>query len=568
MPIDVTILEFPQGATLAESTMTFGEQGGTLGRAQDNTWVLADPERFLSGCHSQITFENGNYFLLDTSTNGTFVNNSSEPLGKGNKVQLNDGDNFELSEYKFGVRIAGSAAAQPVASGGSNLDMDDPFGPASVDPLPYTPPPADSFGQDPFGASSPADPMPIAADFAETDPLAALDRSSNSFDEPTPQADPFVSNSYADNSGAINQAISLPDVKQQGGIIPQNWDDDDLMADAPSAQPQMGGQQPVAQPQVAPPTQQQPIQQQTAPSMDASPNAAHARIPESWEDDLPQSPSVENQPAFQQQSAAPQPVKEQVRSPRAKPQKDRTKHSISLSESEARRRALEKANTKLKAELASLKKHEAALQRRSSSGVDTAVVSGIGFKVEDLSDDKISEINELSGEFIRHSIEGLMQTLSSRNNVKNTFRMNMTTIQPIENNPLKFSPTVDDALENMFLRKGNSYKKPIETIQESFESIADHQVAILAGIRSAFKGIVERFEPKVLESRFEKQNKKGLIPRNQNAKNWEAFNAYYEELFSDIDGSFQYLFGEEFSQAYEEQLQKLSFARKKQNKSS
>lgn len=570
MPIDVTILEFPQGATLAESTMTFGEQGGTLGRAQDNTWVLADPERFLSGCHSQITYENGNYFLLDTSTNGTFVNNSSEPLGKGNKIQLNDGDNFELSEYKFGVRITGGAVSQPVASGGSNLDMDDPFGPANVDPLPYTPPPpaANSFGQDPFGSSSPVDPMPIATDFAETDPLAALDRSSNSFDEPPPQADPFASNSFADNSGAINQAISLPDVKQQGGIIPQDWDDDDLMAEAPADPPQMGSQQPVAQPQVVASTQQQPIQQQSAPPVDASPNVAHAKIPESWEDDLPESSAVEAQPAFQQQAVPPQVVKEQVRSPRAKPQKDRAKHSISLSESEARRRALEKANTKLKTELASLKKQESALKRRSSSGVDTAVVSGIGFKVEDLSDDKISEINELSGEFIRHSIEGLMQTLSSRNNVKNTFRMNMTTIQPIENNPLKFSPTVDDALENMFLRKGNSYKKPIETIQESFESIADHQVAILAGIRSAFKSIVERFEPKILESRFEKQNKKGLIPRNQNAKNWEAFNAYYEELFSDIDGSFQYLFGEEFSQAYEEQLQKLSFARKKQNKSS
>jgi len=567
MPIDVTILEFPQGSSLTESSMTFDEQGGTLGRAQDNTWVLDDPDRFLSGCHSQITFENGHYFLLDTSTNGTFVNNSSEPLGKGNRVQLNDGDNFELSEYKFQVRIIGGASAIPPASVPNNLDVDDPFGPATVNPLPYTPPvstPPNPFDQqDPFGSSAPASAMPITGDIAETDPLAALDRSSNSFEQVQPQSDPFASNSYSDSSGAINQAVSWPSAGQQGGIIPQDWDDEDLMASEPDAPPAVAPQQPV---------QQQPVQQQqVAPQIETPVNFEQAKIPESWEDE-PQAhvlPSTPASPQVKPATVSPErDLRAQTPTPRKKPQTDRSKQSISVSESEARRKALEQANRKLKAEILNLKKQQAALKRRSSSGVDTAVVEGIGFKVQDLSDDKISEINELSGEFIRYSIEGLMQTLSSRNNVKNTFRMNMTTIQPVENNPLKFSANVDDAIENMFIKRGNSYKKPIETIQESFESIADHQVAILAGIRSAFKGIVARFEPKTLESRFEKQNKRGLIPRNEKAKNWEAFNAYYEELFSDIDGSFQYLFGEEFSQAYEEQLQKLSFARKEQNKSS
>ncbi|MCW8999900.1 MAG: FHA domain-containing protein, partial [Kangiellaceae bacterium] len=84
MSIVVSILEYPEGVELAQSSMTFDEQGGTLGRSPDNTWILADPERFLSGVHSEIVFENGSYYLVDTSTNGTYLNNSGEPLGKGN----------------------------------------------------------------------------------------------------------------------------------------------------------------------------------------------------------------------------------------------------------------------------------------------------------------------------------------------------------------------------------------------------------------------------------------------------------------------------------------------------
>ena len=36
--------------------------------------------------------------------------------------------------------------------------------------------------------------------------------------------------------------------------------------------------------------------------------------------------------------------------------------------------------------------------------------------------------------------------------------MNMTTIQSVENNPLKFSPNIDDVLEKMFILHNKAYK--------------------------------------------------------------------------------------------------------------
>ena len=252
--------------------------------------------------------------------------------------------------------------------------------------------------------------------------------------------------------------------------------------------------------------------------------------------------------------------------------------------------ALEKANEKILAEIEILKKQaqRQALKeqiekntqtqspavakpvthssiQRSTTNNEKSLVDALGLSSHDLSDDKVIEINQVVGELVRETVTGMMQVLSSRSTIKNEFRMNVTTIQPVENNPLKFSANTDDAIENMFIKDGNAYKKPVEAIKEGFEGIAEHQIAILAGIRTAFKGVLNRFDPTVLEQRFEKFNKPGIIPGMSKSKNWDSYNHYYKELVDDMDNSFQHLFGYEFVQAYEEQLQKLTIARKTKN---
>lgn len=158
-----------------------------------------------------------------------------------------------------------------------------------------------------------------------------------------------------------------------------------------------------------------------------------------------------------------------------------------------------------------------------------------------------------------------MRVLSFKKKIKEEFRINVTTIQPVENNPLKFSANLEDALENMFIRENNAYKKPVEAVQEGFQGIAEHQVAVLAGMQAAFKGMIERFDPEALEKRFEKYNKSGVIQFGQKGKNWQSYKAFHADLMNDIDNSFQHLFGYDFVQAYEEQMQRLAIARKSNN---
>jgi type VI secretion system protein len=55
-----------------ERTHTFGEEGGTIGRGADNSWVLRHPK--VSAHHAVISFSDGQFFIQDTSDLGVLVN--------------------------------------------------------------------------------------------------------------------------------------------------------------------------------------------------------------------------------------------------------------------------------------------------------------------------------------------------------------------------------------------------------------------------------------------------------------------------------------------------------------
>jgi len=88
-----------------QATKVFGVHGGTIGRSSDNEWILPDPERYLSGKHARVDFRAGQYILVDTSSNGTYVNGAQVPLGKYHDYQLKDGDYIRLGEYELLVSI-------------------------------------------------------------------------------------------------------------------------------------------------------------------------------------------------------------------------------------------------------------------------------------------------------------------------------------------------------------------------------------------------------------------------------------------------------------------------------
>jgi type VI secretion system protein len=87
------------------ASKVFGVHGGSIGRGTDNDWILPDPERYLSGKHARIDFRAGAYILVDTSSNGTYVNGAQVPLGKYHDYQLKEGDYLRFGDYELLVSI-------------------------------------------------------------------------------------------------------------------------------------------------------------------------------------------------------------------------------------------------------------------------------------------------------------------------------------------------------------------------------------------------------------------------------------------------------------------------------
>jgi type VI secretion system protein len=151
-----------------QSTKVFGVHGGTIGRSTNNEWILPDPERYLSGKHIRIDFRAGNYILVDTSSNGTYVNGAQVPLGKYHDYQLREGDYVRLGEYELLVSIdksndfppddssmvaydgqsPSSAVKKSTANDlGADLDLSQLLEPSDLSPSDSGVRPRDAYGQ-------------------------------------------------------------------------------------------------------------------------------------------------------------------------------------------------------------------------------------------------------------------------------------------------------------------------------------------------------------------------------------------------------------------------------------
>ena len=105
MALKLTVLTAQRDELGSQSSIVFGVGGGRIGRASDNDWVLPDPKRWLSAHHARIQFRDGAFLLLDTSTNGVYVNDAAAPIGRRSSYALRDGDILRFGNYQMSVSI-------------------------------------------------------------------------------------------------------------------------------------------------------------------------------------------------------------------------------------------------------------------------------------------------------------------------------------------------------------------------------------------------------------------------------------------------------------------------------
>jgi len=531
----------------------FAGAGGSIGRIAENDWVLPDP--YISSKHARIDFRNGTYYLVDTSTNGVFLNSQDNRLTRSQPYPLSNGDRIFIDAYEISVAIAGPVTGQASALG-------DLFGSGAV-PLSAAPPSREARA-DPFGGS---DPFGVPAGVSSAPARSII------------PSDPFGSGSHpgisagAGTSGLGDFSGESADVSDPLKLLGL---ENKPVSAAPRAE-SLGARSPLSDHYV-PPAPVQPVRQPIPSDPFAGTGAGGgSAIPDDYDplsDALSSSGSVpkisppsraagmQNVSTNQTTSAVPRPTPGGARAGAQRPVSAPPPPPVSAPVTPP----VAPPRQAVQPPVSPPHVKSPAVDRTGTTGkqVDlSSLLVGAG-----LSEAQITpELIENFGRILRVVVAGLMDVLRARERIKDEFRMRMTTFKAVDNNPLKFSANVDDALHNLLVKRNAAYLGPVEAFEDAFQDVRNHQMAMLAGVRVAFEAMLGEFDPDRLREQFDKHVKKGgLLSGPAKLRYWEMYNDKFRGMVNDQESTFRDLFGEEFARAYEEQLERLKAASRANNK--
>ena len=387
MPLTIKIVSEHRDLVGNDCVREYYEEGGSIGRALQNDWILPDPDRYISGRHATIDYKGGMYYLADVSSNGVYMNGEMEPIGNGNPRRLFDGDRMRMGDFEFEIRI----------DKGESLIM----------------------------------------------PL-----------EPAPSVAPDNIEQFVDED-VIETGMQLLDEAEITG------------------------------------------------------------------DDEFQSLLFGGEPEKEEPEPEPEP----------EPEAD-----------------IESAND------ASAGEQSKSVQVTAEDLFDS-FLDGLGVSRAELHPSvNRPEMMMTAGVVLREFVEGTINLLMSRANLKNAFRLDQTTVLPRQNNPMKFSDNTNDLIKQLLVGAEGEYLGARDAVRESNRDLMNHQSAFLDAMNSAFIEFADRFDPDELQEGFDRTMNSKLFAFLNKSKYWDLYRDLYPIMTEKGGGRFPQMFGEEFVKAYERQV--------------
>ena len=564
--IVLTVLTF-DGAAVNIAPVGFDEIGGTIGRADTNQLVLADIERTISRVHAQVVFRAGRYALIDRGSNAVLHN--GQPIGNGREALLVVGDEIRIGGYA--IKVSDGAAAKsddPFASfdggGGRNVAATQvrskpemhaavassapkpvqasALPPATNRALPGIPHDWDPFQRDPpepghdrsldgrgnATASKPDDartnpsiPGSLLAQQSNAQSLDALFGLANG----APSGDPLAGSSLLaeqvqpNTSGNADPMRALLMQPAVAGVKTSSDHHSDLQAPWPDSPPAMKAASPAALPGAVlswdqPPSPVAPARVAIPPVLASSANTVVS---------APELGSL-NRPTQAAQQSPPAPLPEISRS-------------------------------------LSREKQHASAPSADVQDLLEAFMKGLGapnLRLGPLNADAMFQL----GQLLRESTKGTVELLAARTALKKEVRAEVTVMASYSNNVLKFSPTVEFALQHLLGPPTAGFMQPVESMRDAYDDLKIHQLGVMAGMRAALSEVLKRFDPAVLEEKLaNRATWSDLIPSNKKARLWELFQELFGQLSHEAQEDFDELLGKSFAREYERYVAQLNTAK-------
>jgi len=116
----------------------FDERGGQIGRSDNATFTLPDPERMISRVQAQISHGGDGYWIENVSAANPILHNG-RPLSSGMRVALHEGDEVRIGGYKLMVAFESDETSATILRGRTGTPQV-VSAPASARPAPPPPP--------------------------------------------------------------------------------------------------------------------------------------------------------------------------------------------------------------------------------------------------------------------------------------------------------------------------------------------------------------------------------------------------------------------------------------------
>ena len=537
----------PNGQSLGPARRkAFGPEGGRIGRSPDCEWVIPNP--YISRHHATIRWISGTYYVESTGENGVAIGTAQAMIPKLERRPLKHGDRIFIDEYEILVgldSVVGDPAPSP-ASRSSSGAATGAFSPSDEDPFDLGPT---------RSTRALVDPLESAPE--ELDPLRRFGGAGASPVVTAPRQDPNWNHTpgVSDHFAAPPPARSAP----SGSVIPDDWDKTTF-----GRKQTQGAQSAPARPPEPP----------VAPRQPAPPASGMGAIPDDWDKtNFSRKPAAGPSPAPPPTSASTRPMPRAPQGARVVERSAAGPGAATAAPPAAQRplpsspppgaappargpavRTPEPPSAGARAPGATVAPAAQAAAPPSTGFDMAALLAAAGVDPATLSPDTAASF----GQILRSVVQGVIDVLRARSEIKEQFRLSHTMVKTGENNPLKFAVNAEDALNSLLGRRNPAYLGAVDAFEDAFNDIRFHQLAMLAGMRAGFDNVMSRFDPQQLQEGFDKRARRGgLLSMSGKSRYWEQFAEEFQELAGDREQAFRRLFAEEFAAAYEKQLQLL-----------
>jgi type VI secretion system protein ImpI len=180
------------------------------------------------------------------------------------------------------------------------------------------------------------------------------------------------------------------------------------------------------------------------------------------------------------------------------------------------------------------------------------VARGAGLPEDAFAGRDPGELAEQVGRLLRLATDNMKQLLEGRQQAKRLARSpNQTSVQAIDNNPLKFAPTAEDALRIMFSVQSRSYLDAERAFAQGFDDLKKHQIKTYVAMQRAVTLLMKDVDPHAIEAASESDRGLAGMIGSRKARLWDISVARWQAHAQRHDNGILDTFMDYFARCYE-----------------